>query len=97
MKSDDMGVTGDARAEEVRESLRERDAARCPERDNRLRALLDVAINGKGAFRRFKDVLQDHPDERERWFAFQKQREDHRILSWLDSEGIEPVASPPAN
>src|SRR5678816_853208 len=25
--------------------------------DNRLRALLDVAINGKGAFRRFKEVL----------------------------------------
>src|SRR5678816_398714 len=32
MKSDDVGMTGDARAEEVRESLRERDAARRPER-----------------------------------------------------------------
>jgi hypothetical protein len=32
--------------------------------------LLDVAIQGKGAFRRFEDVLADHRDERERWFAF---------------------------
>jgi hypothetical protein len=59
--------------------------------DNRLRALLDVAINGKGAFRRFKDVLQDYPEERERWFTFQKQRAYQRILSWLESEDIEPV------
>jgi len=64
--------------------------------DNRLRALLDVAINGKGAFRRFKDVLQDHPEQRERWFAFQKQRAHHRILSWLETEDIEPVTSPPS-
>src|SRR6185503_2715395 len=32
IKPDDVGVTGDARAEEVRESLRERDAAHRPER-----------------------------------------------------------------
>ena len=64
--------------------------------DNRLRALLDVAINGKGAFRRFKAVLQDYPEERERWFAFQQQRADQRILSWLESEDIEPVTSPPS-
>jgi hypothetical protein len=64
--------------------------------DNRLRALLDVAINGKGAFRRFKEVLQDYPQERERWFAFQRQRANQRILSWLESEDIEPVTPQPA-
>jgi hypothetical protein len=64
--------------------------------DNRMRALLDVAINGKGAFRRFKDVLQQHPQERERWFAFQKERAFHRILSWLESEDIEPVTPQPS-
>ncbi len=42
--------------------------------DDRCRGLLDVAIRGNGAFRRFKDVLQAHPAERERWFAFQKER-----------------------
>jgi hypothetical protein len=66
--------------------------------DNRMRALLDVAINGKGAFRRFKDVLQHHPQERERWFAFQKQRARHRILRWLAREGMEAIIpGSPAN
>ena len=61
--------------------------------DHRMRALLDVAINGSGAFRRFTDVLRDHPQERERWFAFQNERAHHRIVSWLQSEGIEAVTA----
>ena len=65
--------------------------------DNRLRALLDMATKGKGAFRRFKDVLQDHPEERERWFAFQKERANRRIRRWLESEGIEAVTPQPEN
>lgn len=65
--------------------------------DNRLRALLDVATRGKGAFRRFKDVLQEHPEERERWFAFQKERANRRIRRWLESEGIEVVTPQPEN
>jgi hypothetical protein len=65
--------------------------------DNRLRALIDVATKGKGAFRRFKDVLQDHPEERERWFAFQKQRANRRVRRWLESEGIEVVTQQPEN
>jgi hypothetical protein len=66
--------------------------------DNRTRALLEAAIHGKGAFRRFKDVLQDHPQERERWFAFENERARGRALRWLDSEDIEPVPpQPPAN
>jgi hypothetical protein len=28
---------------------------------------LEIAIEGKGAFRRFKDVLARWPDELERW------------------------------
>jgi len=34
--------------------------------DEHLAELLEVAINGKGAFRRFKDVLLGYPEERER-------------------------------
>ena len=33
-----------------------------------LAELLEVAINGGGAFRRFKDVLISYPEEREQWF-----------------------------
>jgi hypothetical protein len=64
--------------------------------DNRLRALLDDAIRGKGAFRRFKDVLQDHPEQRERWFAFQKERAHRRIRRWLETMDIEPLSRPVA-
>ena len=46
--------------------------------------LLEVAINGKGAFRRFKDVLLNYPEERERWFQFKGDIMQRRALEWLD-------------
>ena len=57
--------------------------------DERLRDLLSVALNGKGAFRRFKDVLCDYPEERERWFKYEEQQATKRVLDWLESEDIE--------
>lgn len=56
--------------------------------DRRLRGRLERAITGRGAFRRFKDELLDHPAERERWFGFRQARLHQRILDWLRSEGI---------
>ena len=47
--------------------------------------LLEVAINGKGAFRRFKDVLLNYPEERERWFKFRDDRMEKRAVEWLES------------
>jgi hypothetical protein len=52
--------------------------------NERLAELLEVAINGKGAFRRFKDVLLNYPEERERWFQFKGERMEERALEWLD-------------
>jgi hypothetical protein len=52
--------------------------------DEHLSELLEVAINGKGAFRRFKDVLLNYPEERERWFQFKDDRMKERALEWLD-------------
>ena len=40
----------------------------------RLAELLEVAIKGKGAFRRFKDVLLNYPEEQEMWFRFKDER-----------------------
>lgn len=54
----------------------------------RLHELLEVALNGRGAFRRFKDVLYNYPDERERWFAFSAQCWRKRIDDWLEVEGV---------
>jgi hypothetical protein len=60
-------------------------------RDDRLCDRLWRAIEGRGAFRYFKDVLSEYPAERDRWFAFQAHREHERISDWLSSEHIEPT------
>jgi hypothetical protein len=53
-------------------------------KDEHLAELLVVAINGKGAFRRFKDVLLNYLEERERWFKFKDERIEERALEWLE-------------
>ena len=50
--------------------------------------LLEVAVNGKGAFRRFKDVLARYPEERERWFRFKDERMEQSALEWLDDISV---------
>ncbi len=57
--------------------------------DHNLQEKLAIALNGKGAFRRFKDVLFDYPKEREEWFEFKSKRLRQRIKEWLEDEGLE--------
>ena len=57
-------------------------------KDEHLAELLEVAINGKGAFRRFRDVLLNYPEERERWFQFKDDKTQERALEWLDDIGV---------
>jgi Uncharacterised protein family (UPF0158) len=52
-------------------------------REPRTRDLLERAISGRGAFRRFKDTLLDFPDLRQAWFAFHDQRGERRAVEWL--------------
>lgn len=59
-----------------------------------LRAALTQAIDGKGAFRRFKDVLMSHSHERERWFAFRSERLRVFMEAWLATHSINPIARP---
>jgi len=59
-----------------------------------LRQRLLQSIDGKGAFRRFKDVLMSFPVDRERWFAFRSERLRMCMEGWLDAQGIEAVARP---
>jgi hypothetical protein len=59
-----------------------------------LRGRLVAAIDGKGAFRRFKDVLMAYPVERERWFEFRTERLRSCMESWLLAHKIEAVARP---
>jgi hypothetical protein len=62
--------------------------------DPPLRERLLIAIDGKGAFRRFKDVLLAFPAERERWFAYRSELLHFHIQTWLDHMDIQ-VANPP--
>ena len=57
---------------------------------------LTAAIDGKGAFRRFKDVLMSFAAERERWFAFRSERLRVFMEAWLGAHGLRPVPRPPA-
>jgi hypothetical protein len=52
------------------------------------KARIEAAINGKGAFRRFKDILMTMPDERRRWFEFRDQMIRKRIIDWVLEHGI---------
>jgi len=57
-------------------------------KNEHLADLLEVEINGKGAFRRFKDVLLNYPEERQRWFQFMEGRTQERALKWLDDINV---------
>lgn len=55
-----------------------------------LRDRLLVATDGRGAFRRFKDTLLDHPAERERWFSWRGALLHAHIRGWFAQQGLEP-------
>lgn len=48
---------------------------------------LEIAISGRGAFRRFKDVLGRWPGELDRWYAFSAERQRGRARVWLAGAG----------
>ncbi|MBK8169906.1 MAG: hypothetical protein IPK60_06140 [Sandaracinaceae bacterium] len=62
--------------------------------EGEFRSKLMQAIDGKGAFRRFKDVLMNFPVERERWFTFRSERLRTCMEAWLNAHGIEATERP---
>lgn len=63
--------------------------------DEALRKRMEASINGKGAFRRFKDILLTLPDERRRWFEFRDAHMRERIVEWVYELGVQPTNEPP--
>lgn len=51
---------------------------------------LTVAITGRGAFRRFKDVIANNPDAAEQWYTLSEDRVRGRARAWLASQGHTP-------
>lgn len=69
--------------------------ARVP--DRRAADLLSRAVEGRGAFRRFKDTLFEFPELRDTWFEFHDVRMRRRAIEWLVDCGlVEDSAARPA-
>src|SRR3954471_17563011 len=62
--------------------------------DEALRDRLIISIDGKGAFRRFKDVLLAYPAERERWFSYRADLLHWHIAQWLEQHEIATTNEP---
>jgi hypothetical protein len=56
-----------------------------------IRERLDVALQGKGAFRRFRDVVFRYPDLKAKWFAMRQDALFKEALERLESLDIEPI------
>ena len=62
--------------------------------EGELKTKLSQAIDGKGAFRRFKDVLMSFAADRERWFTFRSERLRTFMEAWLSAHAIQAVPRP---
>ncbi len=56
-----------------------------------IRERLDIALQGKGAFRRFRDVVFRYPDLKAQWVAARQQALLQEALEWLEGLDIEPL------
>jgi hypothetical protein len=61
--------------------------------EGELKTKLSQAIDGKGAFRRFKDVLMSFAADRERWFTFRSERLRTFMEAWLAAHDLGRRAS----
>jgi hypothetical protein len=59
--------------------------------DQKIQRKLSIALDGKEAFRRFKNVLRDYPEVEKEWFRFKSKRDKKEVKDWLESIGIEMV------
>jgi len=58
---------------------------------------LEIALDGRGAFGRFKHVLADRPEDRQDWFAFSDDRRRGRARAWLADAGYRARPSRPTS
>jgi len=59
--------------------------------DPHARQRLEDALDGRGAFGRFRRVLGDYPALRDQWHALQDEATREEALEWLAELGIEPA------
>lgn len=88
--TDDLADAGWVRIHptESRESYRDMAEFVAAVQHRRASDLLDRAISGRGAFRRFKDTLFEFPQLRDQWFRFRDARSRRRAVGWLAAQGL---------
>jgi hypothetical protein len=59
--------------------------------DSALKEELSRALDGKGAFRRFKSILINYPKERKRWHGYNAKLMKKEIIEWLKSLGVQTI------
>lgn len=55
------------------------------------------AISGKGAFRRFREAVDEDDTLRRRWLGYRTKRHYHLALDWLHANGFKPEGMNPAD
>jgi len=56
-----------------------------------IKSMLELALRGKGAFSRFRDVVYAYPDLKAAWQAMEQTAMLEAAEDWFDSLGIAPV------
>ncbi|MFC1849671.1 UPF0158 family protein [candidate division CSSED10-310 bacterium] len=62
--------------------------------NQQLKSKLMSAVQGKGAFRRFKEVLTKFPHEQEKWYLYQDAAHTKILFEWLYTLDIESTNTP---
>jgi len=60
-------------------------------KDRKIQNMLLRAIQGRGAFRMFKDTIAEWPELEKQWFSYRDNAVRQEVLDWLESIGIEPI------
>ena len=58
---------------------------------------LRTAISGKGAFRRFREAVDEDDTLRRRWLGYRTKRHYHLALDWLHAHGLKPEGIKPSD
>ena len=58
-------------------------------RDSTLQEKLTGIFKERGAFRRFKELLSNYPEEQSNWLTFRKKCLLDRIYNWLEENDLE--------
>ncbi|MGB9628869.1 MAG: UPF0158 family protein [Thermodesulfobacteriota bacterium] len=59
--------------------------------EKKIQRELFIALDGKGAFRRFKNVIRDYPEVERQWYQFKREKDKEMVKDWLESLSIELI------